>query len=991
MTTVAQALDLALEHHRAGGLQQAEQLYWQILQVEPRHVDALHLLGVLAHQTGRNDLAIAYIGKAIAQNANRAPFHSNLGAAYQALGKLSEAEACYRQALQLQPAYAQAHNNLGLALLDQGKLDEAEASFRRAVGLKPDYVEAYNNLGSTLHWLGRLGEAVKHYQHALHLDPRDAEAHKNLAQTWLLLGNFEQGWPEYEWRWKCKDFSLPLFRQPRWDGSPLQGRTILLHAEQGLGDTMHFVRYAALIKQQGGNVLVQCPRQLLPLLGSCHGIYRLAAQGSGLAESYDVYAPLMSLPGILGTSLASVPAQVPYLFADPQLIDHWRQEMSRLSEFKIGICWDADARFRRLNRQRCIPLSQFAPLGRLAGVRLISLQKGPGLEQLRTLAGLFPVTDLGRRLDEESGAFMDTAAIMKSLDLVVTADTSIAHLAGALGVPVWVALPFAPDWRWLLHREDSPWYPTMRLYRQSEPGAWQPIFERMAGEVQQLLTTTPARSTALRTASVERCGDGEPIGSPQDLCFQPELAVAHYNQGNTLVEQGRHDEGAACYRQALRCKPDYVEAHNNLGSVLAGQGNLAEAATSFRQALRFKPNTAGIHNNLGNVLAKQRKPAEAVACYQQALHLKPDFVEARYNMGNALREQGKLEEAVACYHHALRLKPDFAGAHGDLGMAWLLLGHLERGWPEYEWCWKCKQQSPLHGQSIPPGIRVLPYSTWDGSPLNGRTILLFAEQSWGDTLQFIRYAKLVKEKGATVVLACPKSRAPLLASCPGVDRLIPEGSPGPPFDVHASLMGLPGILGTKLETIPAEVPYLFANAALTARWHEELSLVPAFKIGIAWQGNPKHERPGLGQRSIPLTQFAPLARLAGVRLISLQKGLGTEQLLTVADMFTVTDLGSQLDEVSGAFMDTAAVMKSLDLVVTCDTSVAHLAGALGLPVWVALPFAPDWRWLLHREDSPWYPTVRLFRQSQPGNWQAVFQRIAGEVRKLLQRSVEGLR
>jgi hypothetical protein len=326
------------------------------------------------------------------------------------------------------------------------------------------------------------------YQRALSLKPDYAAAHNNLGIAWLLMGNFQQGWPEYEWRWKCTELKLPSYRQPLWDGSPLKGRTILLLSEQGLGDTLQFIRFAPLLTRSGGRVIVTCRRALARLLASCPGIASVVAEGDRLPE-FDVYAPLMSLPRLLGTTLATVPAEVPYLTADPALVEFWQRELSAIDGFRIGIVWQGSPGYRR-DRFRSIPLLQLAPLARLEGVQLVSLQKGPGIDQLHEVSRNFPVTDLGGRLDETSGAFMDTAAVMMNLHLVIAADVAIAHLAGALGVRVWLALPAPPDWRWLLERADCPWYPTMRLFRQAQPGDWASVFERMAAEVRALQPQT---------------------------------------------------------------------------------------------------------------------------------------------------------------------------------------------------------------------------------------------------------------------------------------------------------------------------------------------------------------------------------------------------------------------------------------------------------------------------------------------------------------------
>jgi hypothetical protein len=331
---------------------------------------------------------------------------------------------------------------------------------------------------------GRLEESIASYDHALRLQPNSASAHWNRALALLLAGDYERGWPKYEWRWKRKAAKPRPFRQPQWDGSPLEGRTILLWCEQGLGDAIQFVRFAQTVKQNGGRVILECPGILLRLFASVPGVDELVAEGTALS-TFDVQAPFMSLPAILGTTLATIPADVPYLTADPELVARWRSRLESLPGFKIGIAWQGNAH-HKWDRHRSIPLAKFAPLAEVPGVRLISLQKGPGTDQLKSFTKHYPVTDFGDELDA-SGAFTDTAALIRSLDLVITTDTALAHLAGALGAPVWLALSTVVDWRWLLDREDTPWYPTMRLFRQRTLGDWDFDFERMAVQLRRLV------------------------------------------------------------------------------------------------------------------------------------------------------------------------------------------------------------------------------------------------------------------------------------------------------------------------------------------------------------------------------------------------------------------------------------------------------------------------------------------------------------------------
>ena len=465
-----------------GKFAEAVPCYREALRLQAVFPEAHNNLGVSLAKLGKLDEAIKHYADALRQRPRYADAYLNLGNAQAAQKKPAEAIASYRKALAINPRSADAHYNLGIIPAEEGRLDEAIACYYEALLLKPNHAGAMANLGHALRAQGKFDEAMGVYQQLLDQSPDDPEGHMSRALVWLLLGDYERGWPEYEWRWKTKEFAGPQPAQPRWDGSPLVGRTILLTAEQGMGDTMQFVRYAPEVKRRGGKVILACQKGLIPLLKTCAGIDEWVAQGETLPE-FDVHASLLSLPAILKTTLGSVPAEGPYLAAEAERVEQWRRELAKLPGFKIGIAWQGNPQYRG-DRERSVPLAAFEPIAKVSGVHLISLQKGPGTEQLAEVAPRFRVTDLGSRLDMSGGAFLDTAAVIKGLDLVITINTSLAHLAGALGAPAWIALGSgASDWRWLLDREDSPWYPSLRLFRQSQFGDWSDVMERMAGEV----------------------------------------------------------------------------------------------------------------------------------------------------------------------------------------------------------------------------------------------------------------------------------------------------------------------------------------------------------------------------------------------------------------------------------------------------------------------------------------------------------------------------
>lgn len=546
-----------------GRLEQALDCYQQAVRLKPDFAEAHNNLGNLLRELGRFEAAEASCREAIRLRPDFADAHNNLGAALAEQERREEAEGCYRRALELKPYFAEAHNNLGNLLREQDRIDEAIYSLREAVRLQPAFAAAHGGLGMALlrrgsfdeaaaacaeaarltparaeahlslgfvrSEQGLFDEAIALYEQAISLNPDYAEARKNRSLVWLLQGKFEQAWPEYEYRWNTPELPERPFTQPLWDGSPLDGKSILLHAEQGLGDTIQFIRYAPLVRERGGKVIVACQRALIPLLSSCRGIDQLVAQGDPLPD-FDVHAPLLSLPRIFGTTLETIPAETPYLVADRRLVEQWRQELAATNSFKVGIAWQGSKKYR-WDHKRSIALAQFEPLSRIPGVQLYSLQKGHGSEQLSEVAGRFSIIDLAPRLDEREGAFTDTAAVIENLDLVICSDTAIPHLAGALNAPVWTALSRVPDWRWLIDGEDSPWYPSMRLFRQPRHGDWESVFRRMAAELEKLV----GASAGARPITVE-IAPGELLDKLTILVIKSERIADPAKRANVKLE-----------------------------------------------------------------------------------------------------------------------------------------------------------------------------------------------------------------------------------------------------------------------------------------------------------------------------------------------------------------------------------------------------------------------------------------------------------------------
>ena len=473
--------NLGRAYERKGETDKAISCYQKALKYKPTFLDAVINLGNLFHGKRQPDEALVYYRRATEINPEYAGAYYNIGVILQEKEQTNDAISAYKKAIQLNPDYADAYHDLGYALQMEGELDEAVRCYQKALQLKPELVDAYNNLGRALQGRGQFDDALIYYQKALQLNPAYPDAHWNIALINLLKGNYIEGWKGYEWRWRLESVCRRSFPKPLWDVSEIQGCTILLNTEQGFGDTIQFIRYASVVAQRGARVLVECQRELAALLRNVEGVSEVISKGEQLLE-FDVHYPLLSLPLVFATTLETIPAEIPYLAVDPMVVKNWsdkiRQNDARL---RIGLAWSGNPKNINLRYKSC-SLDTFAPLAVFKDVTFYSLQKGEAATQIKNPPEGMEVIDY----TEDIHDFLDTAGLIENLDLVISVDTSVAHLAGALGKPIWTLIPFSPDWRWMLNREDSPWYPTMRLFRQPSPGDWESVIHQIAGELKDL-------------------------------------------------------------------------------------------------------------------------------------------------------------------------------------------------------------------------------------------------------------------------------------------------------------------------------------------------------------------------------------------------------------------------------------------------------------------------------------------------------------------------
>jgi tetratricopeptide (TPR) repeat protein len=1258
-----------------------------VLREDPANRQALNYQARTYEAMGRLDQALRSIDRSLALHSNDSADHRNRGVTLLKLDRLEEAVESFDHALALRPDFTDALLKRAVALdalerreealesaeralalepsgLDalhvRGRIldhllrhDEALEDFKRMAELDPDNVEAINNIGMIHSRHGRFEEALACYDRSLALRPGVSHTLYNRSVVRLALGDWARGFEEYEIRWKVAPLEKVRFDKlgARWTrGAELTGKVILLHHEQGYGDTLLCLRYVPLLQDLGARVVIAVPRGLRRLMDSLTGSPDVVAEGDPI-PAHDCFCPFLSLPHAFGTTPESVPANVPYLFADDASTARWAQRLGPATRRRIGLVWSG-RQFPPVNYARDVPLDTLRPVLEL-DADFITLQPEISDGDRDCLRSMPHVRHFGEQL----GDFSDTAGLIENLDLVIAADTAVAHLAGALGKPVWLMNRFAPCWRWLQGREDSPWYPTLRQFRQTALGDWGGVAARMRNALEAFIqdpqtinvtrsrawhearaarqvrkasltaashgsaaskAATPASTNKIRLVCATRLAQeqffataalarslpyyrrfpkGQPIdlrlfanhvgalgaaynaaieearsecvilvfiredvylsdyywarrlleglkdfeliglagnrrrapgqaswlylddrltedapenlsgavgygtgypgvarfeafGAPgrevrlldgtllavrsstlfeKNLRFDPRFPTHFHDvdfcrqaealgvrmgtwpiatirveappcneewraayqeyltkygeglpeprrreapEGNSVDQdfehafaahgKGRIDDAVAGYRRALRSVPQHPQALHFLGVGLAQLNQLDEATGVLAKAIDLKPKDALLQVHYGNALRSQHRTEEALGSYDRAIALEPGSVDAHYSRGAALNELDRPEAALASFDRALELAPGHAEAFNGRGIALAALGRdaeaLESynhalewnpGFSEARWNkslallrrgdftqgWECHAACPEY--QCPKALQRFPSKRpWDGmQSLTGKSLLLHADQGYGDVVQYCRYAPRLRARGARVLVEAPRPLHSLLRSLDGVDTLVVrsrESALG--FDLHCPFSNLPAAFRTHLDSIPRDVPYLSVDAESKRRWAARLGARRGLRAGLVWSGNPAHRQDA--SRSIPLEALSPL-KDQGVEFVSLQKEVRPSDVHWVATLCR-WNLGDDLQD----FGDTAALISQLDVVISVDTSVAHVAGALGARVWILLPFVPDWRWMQGRRDSPWYPTARLFRQSVRGQWGEPIQAVHEELMAL---------
>jgi tetratricopeptide (TPR) repeat protein len=1053
-TAADEAWQAGLALWEAGTLAPARAQFERAIALSPRQAPWHNELGRLCMEAGDFAAAGIAFNAALALDPELAEAHCNLGivlAQENALTSPRQADALahFARAAELQPALVAAQYNCGLLLWKMERAGEALSCFDRTLALAPAHTEAWWYRGRALQDLRRFDEAGASLEQALAIKPDYHEVRLTLAFLRLLRGDFAAGWRDYHARYGTAESPLRDFPCPDWDGGALAGRTLLVYAEQGLGDEILFASCLPDLIAQAQHVVVDCEPRLAKLFArsfpqaTVHGGRREESRAwLGAVTTPDLRIAAGSVPGFLRNSVEEFPARAKYLDADPARVTYWKQRLDALGPGpKIGVAWRGGLPQTRTAR-RSLPLQALLPVLTLPATHFVSLQFDVGAEELAAL-----VSDDGVRIplqhwSEAHADYDETAALMMALDQVLTVCCSIVHLAGALGKTAWVLTPDVPEWRYLAAGNSMPWYRSVRLLRQTRRGDWSDVIIRARDAIAAArVSGTPALPAADGIAGGDAAlprkmlelrvetepGDADAHRRLAELAFGVgdfEAAIdgfalaLHYRPGETdamigyagaLRASGDAAAAERVCREAIDIEPSSPAARLELAATLKAQDRVTEAIGEYRVALAMQPGNPGLLCNLGLALHQAGEYAEAAAILRRALAEQPDLAEAHHNLGLVLRECGDIEGAIAEFDAAMSVRPQLASrsarahalrdagridvalaeydailaAHPDYGdavlnraHALLMCGDYARGWDAYE--------HRFAAGKVAPRLFALPQ--WQGGPAAGKRILVAGEQGLGDEIMFASCVPdLIAREGGCVV-ECNIRLAALFArsfAVPvhGGTKQDADGwlSEFPQLGWQVPAGSLPRVFRRDAAAFARQpAAYLRADPQRVAVWRERYAALGAgSKIGIAWRGGNPQTRGGL--RSMELAGLAPLIGIPGVHWISLQHG-GVDAEIEGLRRNCGTGVaawpgtGADIDEL-------AAMIAALDRVVTIDNTTAHLAGALGVPVWILLARGADWRYGTGDTHMPWYPHARLFRQrASTLGWAAVVAAAAAALR-----------
>jgi tetratricopeptide (TPR) repeat protein len=1082
----------------------------EAIKLKKNYAEAYSNKGNVLNKLFKHGEAIEACNIALAIRPNFAEALSNRGIAYQELYNYSAAEKDFKNALIIRRNFYEAYSNLGNTLNKMHRYEVAVVMFNQAISLKRDFYEAYSNMGVALQQLNHFKEAlicykkslninnqyaptysnrgllhqknlnidsaIKDYENAISLNPNFFEAHWNRSLALLMKGDLKNGFKAYEWRWFKNNLRIQehqKYKEKLWSGSEsLKNKKILIFSEQGYGDTLQFARFIKDIKARGAIIYLVLQKSLVKLI-ELMNIADFIIETNSILPIHDYQCPLMSLPLALGINIHNIPNYKSYLFCNLNNKEMWTKRLGEKTKLRIGIVWRGNG-IHENDRNRSFQLQRILPY-LVDDFEYISIQKEISDVEAELLKSR-KIKNFSNLIED----FVDTASLISLVDLVLTVDTSVAHLAGGLGIMTWILLPFEPDWRWLLDRSDSPWYPSVTLIRQKKIGDWADVFMRVRNYLlnynysqktkfwlekaydslknqsnsnlekycTRIITIDPCNTEAIHLLSIcyfreknhikaltfinnsleidktnyltysnkalflfhmnrvdeaiESClisiifypshvanysnlglfynnkgKDRKALEYVNNAIFLNENFIdAIFNKGMILNSLNDYQGSIECFRSVIKLNNYFDNAYIHLGSIYKDLKQNANAKKFLEFAICINPKNEIAFFNLGNLLKGVNLFNKSITCYDKALLINPFFESAYLNRGVSYAEIKDFVNAYSDFDSAIDINPSFGEAHFNKANFLLLNRDFENGLLEYEYRFNDGVRN-----YIKPSF-IFRERLWTGKePLIGKTILLHSEQGFGDVIQFCRYALLLSNHGGEVILRVSSELLELLQHLGGVSQVISDKDELPFFDYQCPIMSLPLALSSiygDFFSIPLVEKYLNVNQSELKEWNSKLGYKVKPRIGLCWRGNPLHKNDR--NRSLNIKDLSECLS-PNHEYISLQK----EQIEYTSEKFPIIDCSHEIED----FSDTAALCMQMDLVITVDTSIAHLAGALGIKTWILLPALPDWRWFLDCDESIWYQSIKLYRQDQYGDWSRVIARIKQDLETNFEKVYRG--
>ena len=1004
----------------AGDLQGAERSYLAVLKKRPRDPDALHLLGVLYGRRGDLKAGYAQIQKALAVRDDFPDAHSNSGAMAAELGDLATAERHLRRAIQFQPGMALAHRNLGIVLRDQGRMGEALESLRRAIQLAPHDVQMHIELVRTLRISGDVTGQRAAAEAGLKIAPDHSVLEIMLAEAQFGLGDLKSGWHGYRRRFQSAENAIATrtYPLPLWRGEPLAGRSILIWAEQGPGDEIMYANMFADVIAVAQRCVIQCTPRMAALFRRSFPKAEIFDRDLSLDEirGIDFQSPAASVGEWLRADFAAFPKRAGYLSANAELRDALRKKYGQ-GTLLVGIAWRSSARAHNLEVQnaadKSVNILDWGPILQVPGVTFVNLQYGDCTAELDLAAKSFKARIIR---DETIDPLADTdayASQIAAMDLVISSSNTAAHFAGALGVPTFCMLPISLGrgrrWYWFAEQGGCPWYPAMQLFLQRRDRQWTTVI-RDAGlalvdkvsargvEVAPYLRGAGAAYAALKTSSENEAADRREDAETfyRRLAREPGLAAEAHFRISALRKSVGDSRGviAAC-DEAIKADPAFWNAYNQKGTALNSLNLFKEAIETFEQGLAHNPQAAELYNNLATSFSKLGREADAVAQYEKALAIVPaeseTFTTIQLNYATALSNVENMTQAKAILDAVAERAPDNVDVHFSRALIGLSDGALKEGWREYPWRLK-RQETMVPVQfradvKLNPQFASLPGKSWDGEDLAGKNVLIWTEQGLGDELLATTMIPDALAAARHVSVLCSERLVPLLrrsfpsATVEERKSPLPKSVASQRIDFQMSMSELGAAFRPSFATFPAHNAFLRADAARRDQLRSKYAAIRpgAPIVGLAWSSL---KNPEVGWLKGPaFAVLAPILQTPGVTFVNLQYGDRSKELEWARTALGVDIVDDKSVDPIADVDAFAAQVAAMDLVISTSNTAVHVAGGLGIPTWVLLGEGRGrlWYWFRDRADSPWYPSIRLFRRRD--SWQTSVETCAKALRE----------